>query len=111
MATIEAATQAGGQPVLVDISERDYCVDVAGVEAAVTANTRFLVPVHLYGQLADMTSLDAVARRHDLDILEDACQAPGATRDGRWAEAPDVRPRSASSLPRTSAPWATPVRV
>jgi dTDP-3-amino-3,4,6-trideoxy-alpha-D-glucose transaminase len=85
VATIEAATQAGGQPVLVDISETDYCVDVAGVEAAVTANTRFLVPVHLYGQLADMTSLDAVARRHDLDILEDACQALGAARDGRWA--------------------------
>ena len=111
VATAEAAAQAGGKPVLVDVSETDYCVDVAGVEAAVTANTRFLMPVHLYGQLADMASLEAVARRHDLTILEDACQAPGAVRDGRWAGGSGMRRRSASSPPRTSAPWATPARA
>ncbi len=56
-ATIEAVVQAGGEPVLVDVDEHDYTLDPAAVEAAVTERTRFLLPVHLYGQMADMVAL------------------------------------------------------
>ena len=82
IATVEAVTQAGGRPVLVDVSEHDYNLDPAAVEAALTPRSRFLLPVHLYGQLADMGMLGALAERHGLKILEDACQAHGAERDG-----------------------------
>jgi dTDP-4-amino-4,6-dideoxygalactose transaminase len=79
--------QAGGTPVLVDVSERDYCIDPAAVEAAIWGRTRFLVPVHLFGQLADMAALTAIAEQHDVIVVEDACQAHGATRDGHRAGA------------------------
>lgn len=82
IATVEAVAQAGALPVLVDVSESDYNLDVAAVEAALTARTRALLPVHLYGQLADMRALGALAERHGLFVLEDACQAHGASRDG-----------------------------
>ena len=82
IATVEAVTQAGGRPVLADVSDHDYNLDPAAVEAAVTPRTRFLLPVHLYGQLADMNALRSLADRHGLKILEDACQAHGAERDG-----------------------------
>jgi dTDP-4-amino-4,6-dideoxygalactose transaminase len=81
-ATFEAVTQAGGVPVPVDIAETDYCLDPASVEAAIGPRTRFLLPVHLYGQMADIGALARIARRHDLKILEDACQAHGAARAG-----------------------------
>lgn len=81
-ATVEAVVQAGGRPVLVDASESDYNLDPIAVEAAVTPRTRFIVPVHLYGQLADMRTLRRLAERHTLTLVEDACQAHGATRDG-----------------------------
>jgi dTDP-4-amino-4,6-dideoxygalactose transaminase len=81
-ATVEAVLQAGGRPVLVDVREDDANVDVAAVEAAITPRTRFLLPVHLYGQMADVVGLMRVAARHGLAIVEDACQAHGATRDG-----------------------------
>ena len=57
-------------------------IDVDAVEAALGPRTRALLPVHLYGQMADMKRLDELARRHDLVLLEDACQAHGASRDG-----------------------------
>ena len=82
IATLEAVTQAGGRPVAVDIREDDYTIDVAAAEAAVGPRTRALLPVHLYGQMADMKGLRELAHRHDLVLLEDACQAHGATRDG-----------------------------
>jgi dTDP-4-amino-4,6-dideoxygalactose transaminase len=82
IATVEAVTQAGGQPVLADASEGDYNLDPSAAAAAVTPRSRFLLPVHLYGQLADMRALGALAERHGLQILEDACQAHGAVRDG-----------------------------
>jgi dTDP-3-amino-3,4,6-trideoxy-alpha-D-glucose transaminase len=82
VATFEAISQAGGVPVPADVSERDYNLDPAAVEAAITPRTRFLLPVHLYGQLADMRALMEIAARHGLLVLEDACQAHGATRDG-----------------------------
>jgi dTDP-4-amino-4,6-dideoxygalactose transaminase len=82
VATVEAVAQAGGAPVLVDVSEVDLNVDVAAVEAAITARTRFVLPVHLYGQPADVRALRALAERRDLHLVEDACQAHGAERDG-----------------------------
>jgi dTDP-4-amino-4,6-dideoxygalactose transaminase len=82
VATLEAVTQAGGQPVVVDASEGDYNLDVGAVEAAITERTRFVMPTHLYGQLADMRALGKVAERHGFAIVEDACQAHGASRDG-----------------------------
>ena len=85
MASFEAITQAGGVPVPVDVSEEDYNLDPQAAVAAVDDRTRFVLPVHLYGQLADMTALDDIARRHGLAIIEDAAQAHGARRDGREA--------------------------
>jgi dTDP-4-amino-4,6-dideoxygalactose transaminase len=79
--------QAGGDPVMVDVGERDYNLDPAAVVDAVTPRTRCLLPVHLYGQLADMAALQQLAKRHDLTIVEDACQAHGARRAGRRAGA------------------------
>jgi len=83
IATFEAVTQAGGIPVPVDVTESDYNLDPDAVAAAIDERTRFIVPVHLYGQLADMTALEELARRHDIAIIEDAAQAHGARRDGR----------------------------
>lgn len=82
VATFEAVTQAGGSPVPVEISETDYCIDTEAAGAAVTARTRAVMPVHLFGQLADMRALQRLALLRGLDIVEDACQAHGATRDG-----------------------------
>jgi dTDP-3-amino-3,4,6-trideoxy-alpha-D-glucose transaminase len=86
-ATIEAVVQAGGEPVLADVSERDYNLDPAAVEEVLTARTRFLLPVHLYGQMADLAGLERLCERHGLALVEDACQAHGASRDGRRAGA------------------------
>jgi dTDP-4-amino-4,6-dideoxygalactose transaminase len=85
VATAEAVVQAGGAPVLVDVSDRDYNIDPVAAEAAVTSRTRFVLPVHLYGQLADMAGLEVIAAERGLSIVEDACQAHGAFRDGRKA--------------------------
>jgi len=85
VATLEAVTQARGVPVVVDVSESDYNVDVTAAEAAVGPRTRYLLPVHLYGQLADMAAVRALADRAGLRVVEDACQAHGASRDGLGA--------------------------
>src|SRR5215204_5755962 len=77
VATLEAVTQAGGTPVPAEVGAIDYNLDPAAAEAAVTSRTRFLLPVHLYGQMADIVSLRSVAERHGLWIVEDACQAHG----------------------------------
>ncbi len=82
VATAEAVTQAGGTPVLADASEDDWNLDPAAAAAAIGPRTRFLLPVHLYGQLADMGALAELARKHELTIVEDAAQAHGADRDG-----------------------------
>jgi dTDP-4-amino-4,6-dideoxygalactose transaminase len=82
VASFEAVTQAGGKPVPVDVSGADYNLDPEQVAAAITPQTRFLMPVHLYGQMADMKALGALGEQHGLTVIEDACQAHGATRDG-----------------------------
>lgn len=82
VATLEAVAQAGGRPVLVDAGLSDWNIDVVAADAAVTTKTRYLIPVHLYGQMADMRRLLTLAGRKGLTIVEDACQAHGAQRDG-----------------------------
>jgi dTDP-4-amino-4,6-dideoxygalactose transaminase len=81
VATFEAVTQAGGIPVPVDIALNDYNMDVGAMAAAVTPKTRFVMPVHLYGQLCDMRELNRAASEANVAVIEDACQAHGATRD------------------------------
>src|SRR6187551_202678 len=72
IATFAAVRQAGGVPVPVDASDEDYNVDPALFEVAVSRRTRFVVPVHLYGQLADMRRIQEVADAHGLQVIEDA---------------------------------------
>lgn len=84
-ATVSVILRAGARPVFVDIREDDFCMDPAQVEAAITPRTRAIMPVHLYGLMADMAPLEAIARRHGLVIIEDAAQAHGAAYRGRRA--------------------------
>jgi dTDP-4-amino-4,6-dideoxygalactose transaminase len=87
-ATFEAVLQAGGTPVVVDVGPSDYCLDVQQAEsAALAGRATHILPVHLYGQLADMRALVRLAGAHGLQIVEDACQAHGARRDGLSAGA------------------------
>ena len=85
VSTAETVVQAGGVPVLADVDDATACLDPEAAAAAVTERTRFVIPVHLFGQLADMEGLQAVADRHGLVVLEDAAQAHDASRDGRPA--------------------------
>ena len=84
-ATVSVILRVGATPVLVDIREDDFCMDPALVEAAVTPRTKAIMPVHLYGLMADMDPLVDIAERHGLVIIEDAAQAHGATYRGRRA--------------------------
>jgi dTDP-4-amino-4,6-dideoxygalactose transaminase len=81
-ATFEAVIQAGGSPVVVDVNDTDYTLDVDQAAAAADARSSHVLPVHLYGQMADMRALSALAETRGLKIIEDACQAHGASRDG-----------------------------
>ena len=85
IATTEAISQAGGRPVFVDVQEATGNIDPELIEQALTPRTRFLLPVHLYGQTADMDPILELARRHGLRVLEDASQAHGAEYRGRRA--------------------------
>jgi dTDP-3-amino-3,4,6-trideoxy-alpha-D-glucose transaminase len=78
-----AICMAGATPVFADLDPRRLTLDPAAVEAAITPRTRALMPVHIYGQAADMPALQALATRHRLAMIEDACQAHGATSAGR----------------------------
>ncbi|MFI6090866.1 DegT/DnrJ/EryC1/StrS family aminotransferase [Streptomyces sp. NPDC051218] len=83
--TVIAIDQVGATPVLVDVRESDYLMDTAQVEAAITPRTRCLLPVHLYGQCVELPSLEELATRHGLVILEDCAQSHGARQNGRLA--------------------------
>ncbi len=82
IATALAVVRAGGQPVLVDCDEEYSLIDSAQIEARVGRNTRAIMPVHLYGQIAPMEAIGEIASRHGLTVIEDAAQAHGATRNG-----------------------------
>ena len=83
VASVAAIVYAGARPVLVDIERRSFTMDSASIEAAITPRTRAIMPVHLYGQAADMDPILAVAKRHNLVVIEDAAQAHGAKYKGR----------------------------
>jgi len=83
MATAEAISYCGARPVFVDVDERTYTMDPTMLEKAVTAETKAIIPVHLFGQPADMDPIMEVARKHGLFVIEDACQAHGAEYRGR----------------------------
>ena len=83
IATWFAVTHAGATPVPVEPDPRTFNLDPARVEAAIGPRTRALIPVHLYGQAADMTALREIAARRGLRVLEDAAQAVGARHRGR----------------------------
>jgi dTDP-4-amino-4,6-dideoxygalactose transaminase len=82
VATFEAVSQAGATPVAADVSESDYNLDPDAAAAATGRRTRCVVPVHLFGQMADTRRIAELARSAGLAVVEDACQAHGATRDG-----------------------------
>lgn len=79
--------RTGARPVFVDIEPAGFNLDVSRLAAAVTERTRAIMPVHLFGQMADMEAVMAVADRHKLHVVEDAAQAIGAERNGRRAGA------------------------
>jgi dTDP-4-amino-4,6-dideoxygalactose transaminase len=83
VATVSAIVYAGAKPVFVDVDPQYYTMDPAGLEKVLTPRTRAIVPVHLYGQPADMDPIVAFARAHGLAVIEDACQAHGAEYNGR----------------------------
>lgn len=85
IATTEAISQTGATFRLVDVDERTYNLNPALLEEAITPRTKAVLPVHLYGQPADMDPILDVARRHNLLVMEDACQAHGARYKGRRA--------------------------
>jgi dTDP-4-amino-4,6-dideoxygalactose transaminase len=85
IATAEAITYCGARPVFVDVDERTYTMDPAALGEALTSRTKALIPVHLFGQPADMDPIRDFASEHSLFVVEDACQAHGAEYQGRKA--------------------------
>jgi dTDP-4-amino-4,6-dideoxygalactose transaminase len=85
MATAEAITYTGARPVFVDVDERTYTMDPALLEKARTPRTKAVIPVHLFGQVADMDPILSFGRQHGLFVIEDAAQAHGAEYKGQKA--------------------------
>lgn len=84
-ATINSILFVGATPVFVDIDEETFNMDPALVEERITPRTKALLPIHLYGYVCDMDRLQAIAEKHNLRIIEDACQAVGATYKDKYA--------------------------
>ena len=91
-ATAGTIHNAGGKPVFVDIDPQTFNIDPAAVKRAITPRTRAIMPVHLFGQMADMLELMAIAAPRGITVIEDACQAIGARRkvDGEWRVAGEM---------------------
>lgn len=85
VATVAAIVYSGAKPVFVDVDPVSYCMDPGKIEAAITKHTKAIMPVHLYGQMADMDPILEIAKRHNLLVIEDAAQAHGAEYKGRRA--------------------------
>ena len=85
VATVAAVCYTGARPVLVDVDPATLNIDVRGIEAKITAKTKVILPVHLYGQPADMDPILAIAKKHRLLVIEDAAQAHGAEYKGKRA--------------------------
>ena len=82
-ATVGSVLRVGAKPVFVDIDPRTYNIDPRLIEAAITPRTKVIMPVHLYGQCADMAPIEAIAKEHNLHIIEDAAQSFGACYERR----------------------------
>ncbi|WP_089944233.1 DegT/DnrJ/EryC1/StrS family aminotransferase [Candidatus Entotheonella palauensis] len=82
IATALAVSAVGARPVLVDCDPNTFEMDMAGIEAAMSRRTRAIIPVHLAGQAADMTSVTEIAQRHGVVVIEDAAQAHGTRYGG-----------------------------
>lgn len=85
IATAEAISFCGARPVFVDVDERTHTLNPDLLEAAITPRTKAIIPVHLFGQTADMDPILGIAQKHRLYVIEDACQAHGAEYKGRKA--------------------------
>ncbi len=85
IASVNSIIFTGAKPVFVDINEETFNIDPSLIEAAITPRTKAIMPVHLYGYVCDMDALQAIADKHNLAIVEDACQAVGATYNGKVA--------------------------
>jgi len=85
IATVESIIHSGAEPVFVDIDPVTYCMDPGQIEAAITPRTKAIIPVHLYGQCADMDAILAIAKKHNLMVIEDAAQAHGSDANGKRA--------------------------
>lgn len=85
IATANAIIFAGARPVFVDIEEDTFNINPELIEAAITPRTKAIIPVHLYGHICAMDEIQAIAERHDLKIIEDACQAVMASYKGKFA--------------------------
>ena len=83
VATAEAIGMVGAKPVFVDIDSDTFNIDPKAIEAAITPNTKAIIPVHLYGQPCDMDTIMDIAHRHNLRVVEDCCQAIGALYKGK----------------------------
>jgi len=84
-ATTEAISWLGATPVFVDIDPRTFNIDVNKIEAKITEKTKAILPVHIFGQMADMDSIMSLAQKYKLIVIEDACQAIGASYKGKKA--------------------------
>lgn len=84
VATTLAITNIGAKPVFVDVDEY-YLMDVTKIEEKITSKTKAILPVHLFGQMANMAQIKRIAKKHKLKIVEDACQAHGAAQKGKKA--------------------------
>jgi perosamine synthetase len=87
VASVAPVTYLGGVPVLVDILEDTWCIDPAAIEKAVTPKTKAIIAVHLYGNLCEMDEIMAIAKKHNLVVIEDAAEALGSEYRGRKAGA------------------------
>ena len=83
VATAEAIGIVGAKPVFVDIDSDTFNIDPSKIEEAITPNTKAIIPVHLYGQPCDMDRIMDIAKRHNLHVIEDCCQAIGSTYKGK----------------------------
>ncbi len=82
-ATAEAISAVGATPVFVDVNKQDFNIDVTKIEEKITYKTKAIMPVHIFGQCADMDAINEIARKHNLLVIEDACQAIGGRYKGR----------------------------
>jgi len=86
-ATAEAVSLTGATPVFVDVEEKSFNIDPGKIESKITSRTKAIMPVHIFGQAADMDSINALAEKHGLRVIEDACQAIGSGYNGKNAGA------------------------